>query len=81
MSVKAFVEITSGIIRSGPDCQKYGDPYEFAVAFSSTDGKTAVIKGLTSEGKFSLAHYRAGIEALKGLGLEADWERIDALHT
>lgn len=80
--MKAFVEILSGIIRAGPECEKYGDDYDYAVTFSVTDGKTAIIKALISPDKERLnervtpAHWLAAARALKQIGLKADWERI-----
>jgi hypothetical protein len=74
--LKAFVEHLSGIVRVGVSAEKYGDPFEFAIAFASTDGRTAIIKALTSSGDFTIAHARAVIKALKDVGLEADWERV-----
>lgn len=77
--MKAFVEVLSGVVRSGPNCEKYGDPYEFAVAFSVVDGKTAIIKALVvGENTVALRkdHVRALIEAMRGIGLSVDWERV-----
>lgn len=75
--MKAFVEHLSGVIRVGPDCDSYGKPYDYAVAFSSTDGKVAVLKGLVSDGrKASPSHLKAIVKALKALGLEAKWHRV-----
>lgn len=74
--MRASIEVLSGIIRVGENTDHYGDKYEFAVAFSSTDGKTAVVKALTSTGSFTLTHARAVIAKLKSIGLEATWERI-----
>jgi len=74
--MKAFVEILSGIVRVGPECEKYGDPFELAVAFSSADGRHAVIKGLVSDGRSTLAHAKAGTRALNDVGLIPIWERI-----
>lgn len=73
----AFVEILSGIVRVGEVTDKYGKPYEFAVAFSSIDGKTAFVKALVNSGeKLSISHVRATIRALKVLGFVVKWERI-----
>lgn len=74
--MEAFVELLSGVVRVGPSCKSYGEPFEYAVAFSSVDGKTAVLKALASEGGFTMAHARAVIAALKKQGLAATWERI-----
>ena len=75
-SMKAFVEILSGVVRAGPECEKYGDPFDLAVAFSSVDGKTATIKALASDGVLTKAHARALIAKLKELGLEVTWDRF-----
>ena len=74
--MEAFVELLSGVVRVGAGCDAYGEPFEYAVAFSSVDGRTAVLQALTSKGGFSVAHARAVIAALKKLGLAAAWERI-----
>lgn len=74
--MKAFVEVTSGIIRGGPKAEKYGDPYDCAVAFSSVDGKTAVGKALVADGVLTAAHIRAAQRACAVLGLKLVWERI-----
>lgn len=76
--MKAFVEVTSGVVRVGPDCDQYGKPFEYAVAFSSADGKHAVIKALVSGGELKPAHAKAAIQALKNIGLTAIWERFRA---
>jgi hypothetical protein len=74
--MKAFVEILSGVVRAGPDCEKYGDPFDLAVAFSSVDGKTATVKALSSKGDLTHAHARVLLNALKELGLEVTWDRF-----
>lgn len=74
--INAFIEILSGIIRVGPDANKYGDPWIISVAFSVSDGKTAVIKALVSDGKLRYSHYKAAYKALKELGLHPVWYRI-----
>lgn len=75
----ASVEILAGVIRSGPNHHQYGDPYEFAVAFSVVDNKTAIIKGLVihpdANNKLTRDHIKAMYQALAKLGLTADWER------
>ena len=72
--MKAFVEILSGIIRVGPQAEKYGDPFELMVAFS-VDGESAIIKGLVSNGHMKPSHYRAGKRALEALGLKVRRDR------
>lgn len=73
--MKAFVEILSGVVRVGPDCDKYGKPYEFAVAFSSADGRHAVIKALVANGTFKMSYAKEIIRALNKIGLVPIWER------
>lgn len=63
--MKAFVEILSAIVRVGPDTDIYGKPFHFAVAISSVDGETAVIKALVSKGDFRMEYAKAIIRALK----------------
>lgn len=74
--MKAFVEHLAGVVRVGADCDEYGKPFEYAVAFSSADGKHAVVKALTADGKFTHSHARAVIAALQAIGLKAIWERF-----
>lgn len=74
--MKAFVEHLSGVVRVGPETAIYGDPFDFAVAYSSVDGKTATIKALVSPDKdFTISHAKAVIKALKDIGLNHIWER------
>jgi len=77
--MRAFVEILSAIVRVGPEAGEYGNPFEFAVAVSSVDGKTAIVKALVAETPFRRAHVAAAIAALKrdipGF-LHAECERI-----
>jgi hypothetical protein len=72
--MKAFVEILAGLVRVGPEAEKYGDPFELSVAFSG-DGEVATIKGLVSNGAMKPSHYRAGKKALEALGLKVRRER------
>ena len=74
--MQAFVEHLSGVIRVGPGCDGYGRPFDYAVAYSSVDGRTAIVKALISKGGLSVAHARAVISALKDIGLTARWERM-----
>jgi len=75
--MQAFVEVLAGVVRVGPECGAYARPFDYAVAFSSVDGKTATIKALASDDAgFTVGHARAVILALKGIGLQARWERI-----
>lgn len=74
--MKGFIEHLSGIIRVGPETEKYGDPFDFSIAYSSTDGRTATIKALVSQNKsFTLRHARAIIKELKKINLKPIWER------
>lgn len=74
--MQAFVEHLSGVVRVGPRTDHHGAPFEYAVAFSSVDGKTAVVKALTSRGGVTVAHARAVIRALEKIGLDVTWERF-----
>jgi hypothetical protein len=74
--VKAFVEHLSGVVRVGIDCDTYGKPFDYAVAYSSVDGKTATIKALVSDGSLTQKHARAIIRALADAGFKATWERV-----
>ncbi len=74
--MKAHVEHLAGIVRTGQATDHYGAPFDHAVAYSSADGKTAVIKALTSQGGFTTGHARAVIAALKNIGLSPTWERM-----
>lgn len=72
----AFVEVLSGVIRGGPEAEKYGDPYDYAIAFSVIDGHTAVLKALTADGSLTTGHVKAALRALKAIGLDARWDRV-----
>jgi hypothetical protein len=71
--MKAFIEITSGIIRVGPDTDAYLKPFEAAAAFVA-DGGNAKIKGLV--GGLTIRQARAALIALETLGLKPVWERV-----
>lgn len=71
----AFCEILSGVIRFGPNCHRFGDPYDGAVAFSANKG-FATLKGLTLSRKLTRADYNAVFRACRELGLEPIYERI-----
>ena len=75
--MKASVELLSGIVRAGVNHNKYGDPYERVVTWSSIDGRTAVLKAFVSDGKENMLPYvRAATNALRALGFECvTWER------
>lgn len=74
--MQAHAEILSAIIRVGPETDKYGAPYDYVVTISSVDGKTAIVKGLVSEGSFTVLHAKTIIKKIRELGLEPEWERI-----
>lgn len=82
--MKAFVEWMcehSGVVRVGENCEKFGDPFEFAVAFvvKTVDGRRiATVKALVNSGETRLKrdYGRALIAALASAGLECEWERI-----
>jgi hypothetical protein len=74
--MKARVEILSGVVRVGEDCDAYGKPFEYAVAFSSADGKHAVVKALVADGNLELTHAKAAFRAIRALGLSPIWERF-----
>lgn len=75
--MKGFVEITSGIIRVGPEMTGFGQPFDFAAAFVANEGE-AEVKALTMNPglRFSLEHFRVGEAALRALGLNVNWRRI-----
>lgn len=75
--MKATVEILSGIVRVGPDHDRYGDKYEAAAGFAVSDGRHAVLKGLTSRDEdLSTVHVRAAMKAVRALGLIPVWVRF-----
>jgi hypothetical protein len=77
IELHAFVEVTSGIVRVGPACRAYGDPWEGSVAFSCVDGRTAVVKALQAKGfRLGLGHLKATTRALAEHGLVPSWERV-----
>lgn len=77
--MRAFIEDLcehAGIVRSGPDAEKFGDPYDYAVVYRIEDS-VAHVKALTSQDKkFSLAHFKAIVAALESRGLIVKWQRI-----
>lgn len=77
--VTGFVEILSGIVRVGPQATTYGEPFDFAVAFSSIDGKATTAKALVNPNQTILtrAHVAATISVLKAAGFQdVTWERF-----
>lgn len=81
MALHGFIEIIcehAGVIRAGPTCHTYGDPYELAVAYS-VSGRSAIIKGLvSSDRKFSREYLNLTRKLLADIGLEPEWERYKA---
>lgn len=78
--MKAHVQILSGIVRVGENCEHYLDNYDFAVAFSSVDNATAIGMGLVNpwgEAKpVTRAHILAAIKQVKeDTGLDLIYER------
>lgn len=73
--MKAFVEILSGVVRCGPEAERYGSPFDFSVAFSA-HANFATLKGLSLNRKLTRADYRAVFAACRELGLEPIYERI-----
>lgn len=82
--MKAFVERLcehSGIVRVGPECEKYGDPYEYAVAYY-VEGPDAIVKALVvptednEEHGLKPSHLAACTRALRDIGLRATWHRF-----
>lgn len=73
--MRAHVEILSGIVRVGPDADAIGKPFDYAVAFSASEGM-AEVKALVADG-FTMARARAIGRALNALGLTYTWKRFD----
>lgn len=78
--MKAFVERLcdhAGIVRSGPNTEKYGDPFEYACAYL-IEGVNLIIKGLVADGGLATAHRVAAFRALKREfpDLKPEWERF-----
>lgn len=74
------VQFLAGVVRSGAQHHKYGDPYEFVATWASTDGKTFEMIGLvTSDEKpLSMSIARAGLRAVaKATGMRPKWTRIE----
>ena len=63
-----------GLLRIGPNAEKYTDPFDLAVVFPVYEG-FARIKGLSGT-DLRPSHYRAGMEVLQSLGLKPWRERI-----
>lgn len=78
--MQACFEITGGIVRVGPLTDAYGKPFDFAVAVSSVDGKTAVVKALTKDERFTIVHARTIISKLKEYFEAVTWDRFNNEH-
>ena len=74
--MKAYLEISSAIIRVLPDNATYGDVFDFAL-FVTGDEDTAILKGLRMDDRrFTVHHKRAIIQCLKQAGFaRACWDR------
>ena len=71
--MKAHIEFTNAIIRTGPEFNDYGDPYDFICNVVFVE-KTAYIVG--AAGNFSQEKYKAIFELIKSMGYEkAVWQR------
>lgn len=72
--MKAHVQWVVGVIRGGPQFDKFGDPYTFACAVVVTDGE-ALMQGAV--GKLGLAEARAIGKAIFESGVRfVRWDRI-----
>lgn len=71
--VQAFVEITTGNIRLGPDAKGWLSDYDRFVNFVVSDNQTAILKGWV--GSVTHEHRRAIQRALRPFGLRPDWQR------
>lgn len=74
--MKAYLEISSAVIRIFPDHASYGDVFDFAL-FVVGDEDTAILKGLRMDDRrFTVHHKRAIIHCLKRHGFaRASWDR------
>jgi hypothetical protein len=73
--MKAFVRLWcehAGIVRVGPETEKYGDPYQYALPFRIEKG-WATFEGLCFTAPASAA--KAAIKAVEAIGLKVRWER------
>lgn len=70
-------EITSAILRIGPNYRTYGDPFCFAVQVTGDEG-TATLKALTSPGCPIVAYRNQIRDVLRDLGFHtARWSETD----
>jgi hypothetical protein len=73
--MKAFVCLWcdhAGIVRVGPDSERYGDAYQYALPFRIENG-WATFEGLCFATPLSAA--KAAIKAVEATGLKVRWER------
>lgn len=74
--MKAYVEITSFVVRAGEETDCYGAPFDVAVA-GIASGSRAILKALTNEG-LKPSHFKAAVAALGYLGItEITWDRFN----
>lgn len=72
-----YLSDTIAIIRTGEFCQKWGDPYDYAVVVVLKPIKNvAEVKALVADGNFKLRHSRSIIKLIHGLGYTVLWERL-----
>lgn len=75
--MKYTIEITNFIIRLDPICDELGQDYQLAVAAVVADGKTAILKGLSSDERILHRRMKSAMEAAEqacaDLGYEPDW--------
>lgn len=80
LTMLATAEILSFIVRVGPECGAYGQPWAYCVTCSSVDGKTVVVKALKGDGGFTNAHRRAIAACIYRLGFRTiTWDRVRRL--
>ena len=79
--MKAYLEISSAIIRVLPENSNYGDVFDFAL-FVVGDEDTAILKGLRMDDRrFTVHHKRAIIQCLKRHGFaRVCWDRYRAVE-
>lgn len=66
-----------GVIRAGPRCSRFGEPYDYAIVFKRAKYKTnqVTVKALVADGRFKTAHKKA-IFAKLGLHFSnITWDR------
>lgn len=78
VGIGASVEMISmvAIVRAGPVHRKVGDPFDFAVVVVGKDGKGIVKALVKSDADFDKAYFKAGIKAIRSMGLKPDWIRM-----